>query len=107
MATASTSSSGVKWQDGLVDDTMGPVEPLSEATIKTKIAEIAQFRTNRTKGYHWVTHQLKVLVSDEEDDDDTVDEHYEDQDEGLNPAYDFERFSRHGKMCHSVFSTRS
>lgn len=88
MAAASTSSSGVKWQYGLVDDTMGPVEPLSEATIKTKIAEIAQFRTNRTKGYHWVTHQLKVLVSDEEDDDDTVDEQYEGQDEDVNLAYD-------------------
>lgn len=67
---------------------MDTVDPLSEATIKTQLAEIAQFRTSRSKGHHWVTHQLKVLVSDEEEDGDTGDEQYETLNEGTDLAYD-------------------
>lgn len=88
MAVPSSSSAGAKWRGPLVDDTMGPVDALSEATIRSELAEIAKFRTNRNKGYHWVTHQLKVLVSDEEEDADADTERYDGRDGDANRAYD-------------------
>lgn len=65
---ASASASTMQSPAQMVDDTLGPINPVLEEAIKLELADIAQFKTNRLQRYNWATHELKMLVSDEEDD---------------------------------------
>ncbi|KAI0403812.1 hypothetical protein F4802DRAFT_279348 [Xylaria palmicola] len=54
----------------MVDDiSESSYKPLEEAAITKTLAEIARLKFHRILGYNWAEHQLRVLVSDEYEDE--------------------------------------